>query len=124
MVAVRTVPGKGRGVFALKEFQAGDLIERSPVIVLSEVEYGHIKKTILEEYYYDWNKDDASRAIVLGAGSLYNHSYQPNARYARRFEEREMDFIALRPIAEGEEVCVNYNGIIDDMSEVWFAVVS
>lgn len=123
MVVIRQIDGKGRGVFTLQALAEGDLVERAPVVVVSAADFGHIEKTILNEYYYDWDNSKGTRAIVLGCGSLYNHSYEPNARYLRRFDEQEMDYIALRPIAEREEVCVNYNGIINDMSDVWFHVV-
>ena len=124
MVVVRQVEGKGRGIFALRAFETGDLIERAPVLVIPAEQSDHIEQSVLKDYYYDWRKPDGNRAIVLGCGSLYNHSYQPNARYVRRFDECEMDYVALRPIAEGEEVCVNYNGVIDDLSPVWFDVVA
>jgi hypothetical protein len=122
MISVRQVEGKGRGVFAGRPFLEGALIERAPVIVIPTAQTHHIEESVLRIFYYDWNKQIGDRAIVLGYGSLYNHSYQPNARYVRRLDEREMDFVALRPIAEGEEICVNYNGIIDDTSPVDFEV--
>jgi hypothetical protein len=54
---------------------------------------------------------------------IYNHSYRPNARYERRHQEWEIDYIATCDIAEGEEICINYNGRTDDLSPVWFAVM-
>lgn len=49
-------------------------------------------------------------AIAFGFGSLYNHSYQPNARYVKRIAERTLDYVAIRDIQCGEEITVNYNG--------------
>lgn len=60
--------------------------------------------------YYCWDSSKGDRAIALGYGSLYNHSFSPNAMYVRRLDEREMDIVAYRPAAAGEEICVNYNG--------------
>ncbi len=34
---------------------------------------------VLAKYFYMWNKKEM--AISLGFGSLYNHSYTPNADY-------------------------------------------
>ena len=46
--------------------------------------------------------------IVLGFGSLYNHSAQPNSRMDRRCAERVVEFVALRDIAPDEEVTFRY----------------
>lgn len=124
LIEVRPVDGKGRGVFALRPIRANELIERAPVIVIPREQGAFIEQTDLQYYWYDWRKDLDDAAFVLGFGSIYNHSYRPNARYARRFEENVMDYLAIRDIAEGEEVCINYNGVVDDLSEVWFDVVS
>ena len=58
----------------------------------------------------------------LGYGSLYNHSYRPNARYDDE-EGRIMVFTALRDIGRGEEITVNYNGEPGDETPVGFEVV-
>ncbi len=59
-------------------------------------------------------------AIVLGYGSIYNHSYVPNVLYFRKFDERVMEYVALRIIAAGEEITINHNGNPDDRTPVWF----
>ena len=61
-------------------------------------------------------------AIALGYGSLYNHSYAPNARYEEG-PAATMLFLALRPIEAGEEITVNYNGDPHDDSPVGFEVL-
>ncbi|MFM8476053.1 MAG: SET domain-containing protein-lysine N-methyltransferase [Planctomycetaceae bacterium] len=61
-------------------------------------------------------------AIALGFGSLYNHSYSPNARYddvGRQIKE----YKALRDIQKGEEITINYNGSEDCMDPVDFDVL-
>jgi SET domain-containing protein len=42
-------------------------------------------------------------------GTLYNHSYQPNAQFIRDYPRRLMNFVAVRPITPGEEITINYN---------------
>ena len=49
-------------------------------------------------------------ALALGYGSLYNHSYQPNARYDDQ-PAGAMTFTALRDIRAGEEITINYNNL-------------
>ena len=64
----------------------------------------------------------ASWRLALGYGSLYNHSYRPNARYVD-LSERTKLFTAIRDIAAGEEITVNYNGEPEDQTPVGFDVV-
>ncbi len=90
------------------------------MIVIPGEQACHIEKTILDHYCFDWGKDGSQLAVLLGLGSIYNHSYQPNARYVRKLEERIMQFVALRDIEVGEEICVNYNGKPDDGTEIAF----
>ena len=61
-------------------------------------------------------------AVALGYGSLYNHSYQPNARYDDVGRLTKV-FSALRDIEPGEEITVNYNGKPGDRGPVGFDVV-
>ena len=60
-------------------------------------------------------------ALALGYGSLYNHSYRPNARY-EDVGPRTKSFLAIRDIG-GEEITVNYNGKPRSRTAVWFDVV-
>ena len=110
-IAVRSIPGKGRGVVAQRQFRAGETVERSPVIVLPATEAPLIRQTRLAHYYFEWGPDCQQAAIALGYGSLYNHSYTPNARYEFRESEECLEFIALRDIQPGEEITINYNNL-------------
>jgi len=113
-VTVRLFPNKGRGVVAERFFGAGQTIERAPVIVIPPGEAPLIRDTRLAHYYYEWGHDDRSAAIALGYGSLYNHSYTPNARF--EFDEAEecLEFFALCAIEPGEEITINYNNLGPD----------
>ena len=53
---------------------------------------------------------------------MYNHSYDPNARYDDHGRLTKA-FTAIRDIAPGEEITVNYNGEPGDGSDVGFPVV-
>ena len=65
---LRTVSGRGRGVFAHQTIKAGTLIEESPVLVLtkSEWESGRMNETILGEYGFCWS--NGGMALGLGLG--------------------------------------------------------
>jgi SET domain-containing protein len=119
-VMVKNVKGKGRGVFARRRIKKGEIIERVPVIVLPVDQVGNDgKRQVLANYTFSWGQKTV--ALALGYGSLYNHSYRPNARYEDR-GRRIKEFVAIREIAAGEEVTVNYNGTPKDRSPVWFDV--
>ena len=61
-------------------------------------------------------------ALALGYGSLYNHSYRPNARYVDLGDRTKL-FTAIWDIAAGEEITVNYNGEPGDETPVGFEVI-
>ena len=116
-VLVKRSPGKGRGVFARRDIKKGELIERAPVLFIpAKSLVGGLENKALGSYYYYW--DEKTLAVSLGYGSLYNHSYKPNARY--RHEKRCLVYTALRTIEKGEEILINYNWKPDDMSKVNF----
>ena len=71
-------------------------------------------------YVFEWGEGKV--ALALGFGSLYNHSYRPNARY-NDVGPQTKAFQALRDIAPGEEITVNYNGEPARRRKVWFDVV-
>jgi uncharacterized protein len=113
-------PLGGRGVFTIEEIPTDSLIEICPAIVLSEWDMNQIHKTDLHDYYFLWGDEQNQCAIALGYGSLYNHSYHPNARYLLDFERLTIDIYTIREIEAGEEITVNYNGEPEDPSPVWF----
>ncbi len=110
----------GMGVFAAAPIDAGAVIEICPVLLFPKAELASVRQTMLDDYYFDWGDDDEWYAFALGYGSLYNHSYTPNADYGMDFENKTIDIYCLRDIAPGEEICINYNGSPDDQSKVWF----
>jgi len=124
MFFVGSSNGKGRGVFAQKRFAKGDIIEYCPVIVIPRDEECLLESTVLFNYTYGWGEGFEDSAIALGFGSLYNHAYRPNAMYKRMYENMVIVYVALRDIAEGEEITINYNGQPEDQSPVWFKVAA
>ena len=106
LICVKHVKGKGRGVFAVKPIRKGDVIERAPVVLVPIRHFvDGLKNPMLRKYFYIWTKRHV--VLSLGYGSLYNHSYAPNARYLHG--RSRMIYFALRDIAAGEEITINYN---------------
>jgi uncharacterized protein len=120
-IEIKRVRGKGRGVFARRRIRRREVIERVPVLVLPEEEVRDAQSwTGLAGYCFRWS--GGRLALALGYGSLYNHSYRPNARYEDN-GRRIMVFTAIRDIGPGEEITVNYNGEPGDETPVGFEVV-
>ena len=120
-VVVRESPGRGRGVFANRDFSTGEIIEICPVIVLPDHDIPKIDQTVLAQYYFGWSGPEGSAALGLGFALLYNHSETPNAACHKDLTERTIFFIALRDIRNGEEIFYRYNtGPAGD--PVWFEV--
>lgn len=122
MLAVKHFPGKGRGIVAAEPIAADTVFERSPVIEIPQEEIVHIRRTELHNYFFKWGSEREDAAIALGFGSLFNHSYEPNADFSNNLDDKTIDFVALRPIAAGEEITINYNGDPEDRSRLWFPV--
>lgn len=122
-IVVKKIKKKGRGVFALKDFKKGEVVESCPVINITPKERKKCENTILAYYIYPW-RSTRSGSVVLGFGSIYNHSFTPNADWKQNFKSETMIYKALKPIKKGEEITVNYNGEPDDKTPIdWFEVV-
>jgi uncharacterized protein len=123
MVYVQNSQGKGRGVFARRPIARAEIIERAVVLIVPARECNYIKNTILSNYLFSFGTNKEHAVIPMGCGSLYNHSYNPNAVYEVRDAEMVVQFKALRDIQAGEEITVNYNRDPQDKSPVWFEVL-
>jgi len=120
LIEVKRTRSKGRGAFAREFIPTGTVFERTPVLVIPENDiYEAPGHPLLLDYVFEWGKGTVG--LALGFGSLYNHSYQPNARYDDEGQQTKI-FTALTDIRPGEEITINYNGHEDDTSPVPFAV--
>ena len=111
-----------RGMFCATFIPEGSIIEICPVIYVPAKDMEKVKQTSLYDFYFIWGEDEKSGAIALGYGSIYNHSYQPNARYYVDFEALTLEIFAIKDIQPGEEITFNYNGTPEDQSKVWFEI--
>jgi len=120
LIEVRRSGRKGRGVFARKPIRKGMIIERAPIILIPVGDvFSSALRTKLADYVFVWGRDTV--AVVLGYGSLYNHSYQPNALYYGAGPRTQV-FEAIRDIRAGEEITVNYNGSPSSRRRVGFPI--
>jgi len=124
---------KGRGVFAARSFQTGELVEVSPVIVIPNpksrvspppqihVDFRREMKLVL----FNWSglTKTWGRALALGYGSLYNSANPSNMRYEADPTLPALRFIAARDIAADEELTINYSahgGGVESPDYHWF----
>jgi len=120
---IKQSESRGRGVFAARWFQVGEVIEVCPVIALSSDDAAKLDDTPLYDYYFGWGPENKGAAIVLGFGSLYNHSYTPNAAYQKSEASSTISIIAVKPIAPEDEILIKYNyGNPTDDGPLWFEV--
>ena len=93
----------GRGVYAIRDIPSGETIEICPTIEVEETDVGGP----LGDYVLSSGHDPKLNVFMLGYGSLYNHSGEPCAEY-QQYEEDSLAFVALRDIAKGEEITIDY----------------
>ncbi len=115
---------KGRGVFAIRQIRAGEIIEVCPVILLP-TDWNTMPDEV-KHRVFDWGhliKGSPAPCIALGWGSMYNHRNPANIRYSADNDTLSIMFTAARDIELGEELTVNYNGAggnIDSSEDDWF----
>jgi uncharacterized protein len=115
----------GRGVFARCDIKKNEIIETCPMIELSKHDTSNVAESALVTYFFYFGKKKERVAIVLGFGSLYNHSYTPNATFFIRQKENLIDFTALHEIKNDEEITFNYhndNKKENKKSPLWFEI--
>ena len=119
MLYVAHICGKGRGVLSSKTIERDTIIERCPALIIPQKDINHLKSTVLNNYYFCWGRSQDQAAIALGLGSIYNHSYTPNALYRVCEDEEIIEFIAIKKILANQEITINYNGTPNDQSALW-----
>jgi SET domain-containing protein len=107
----------GRGVFAARRFHAGEVIEECPILPVTGDQAPLLDETDLYGFTFEWG-DGA--AVALGFGSLYNHSWAPNARYDHDYDRDLVVYSAVTAIARDDEITINYSGDPDGRMELWF----
>lgn len=103
-IAVKKSKRHGFGIFAEKSIKKGEKIEECYFIL------SRGKDRDLENFYFVAGR---KYAVVLGYGSIYNHSDEPNADYTLNVSKRIATIKASKNIKKGEEILISYG-------EDWF----
>lgn len=95
----------GRGVFATRRFDEGELVESCPTVEVP----GSDVTGPLRDYIFS-SVNEGHVVLVLGYGMLYNHSADANLEYLQGDDASTVDYYATRDIAKGEELTIDYGG--------------
>jgi SET domain-containing protein len=111
---------KGLGVFTHQPILEDDIIEICPIIIIPPEQVAIIDPTIFYHYYFTWDHPENSACIALGYGSIYNHSFSPNAEVVADDSVDSLTIKCIRNIHPGEEICIDYCGGIENIKDLWF----
>ncbi len=93
----------GRGVIAVVDIEKGETIEVCPILEVGDED----ATGVLADYIVGLGEEREGAVLMLGYGSLYNHSTTPNAEYVHEADDAYA-FLALRDIAAGAEITISY----------------
>lgn len=121
-----TGDSKGRGVFADRDFNKGEIVEAAPVILVTITEIQNSPE--IKRRTFNWGKlTDRSiqlEALALGYGAMYNHANPANMTYRADTENNTLVFTTAKTIQKDEELTINYNAIGGDVTtsseDHWF----
>ncbi len=113
-LAVRYVEGKGLGVFALRAWRRGQVVERCHVYAVVR-HLTAFEREGLDDYELAWGHRKV--AFATGHAHLYNHAARPNVRLERDLARGVITVRATKAIQPGDELCHRY------ACAPWFAVV-
>ncbi len=107
-VEVKESPIHGMGVFAIEEIKAGEVIEECHLISLP-FKPGE-QSFFLYDYKFNYPAEGKVEEYVLplGNGCIYNHSDDNNAYWRNHSEYKAFQFVAIKDIKPGEEICTYY----------------
>lgn len=101
--------GMGRGLGATSMVFPGDIVEVSEILALSPEDTATLETTVLK--YYKFRLDETRDCIVLGLGSLFNHSDEPNVSFSLEKESTGrivMVFRATKIVIRSEQLFIDY----------------
>jgi len=104
-IAVKPSEGRGRGVFAVKDIKAGDVIEAAPTIDIPSKEIAFVNASRLAHYMFE-GVFSGEGVIALGYASLYNHDKKSNASW--EMNDGLIVISADKNIKAGQEIFLDY----------------
>jgi len=115
-VEVKSSPIHGMGVFAIEEIKKDEVIEECHLIdvPILPMEYNKIIALFMHRYTFRYPNNtklpQLQEVLPLGNGCIYNHSDINNATWRDHPLYKAFQFVAIRDINIGEEICTYYGG--------------
>lgn len=99
----------GHGVFATKTLPADTTLEECPYLRISADECA----STLDDYVFNLEKEEDNGegdvySLVLGWGSLFNHSDKHNTEYWHDTDRDLIVFHTIKKVPAGKQLFVNY----------------
>jgi SET domain-containing protein len=114
--------GIERGVFAIHDLQAGEVVENAPVVIFPFQKdimdhpdnslRSAAENIILSHHYWGPWHDSTATCMALGYASLYNHNDPANIKINKNGDYNIISFITTRPVKVGEELCHDYREVV------------
>jgi len=92
----------GFGVFANEDIKEGEIVEIGLMYIIDGVDGNN------NEHLFTWSDDRSRWAGASGCIPYYNHSDYPNVKKVGDLVNNTMKIVALRDIANGEELRNQY----------------
>jgi len=109
-VEVKDSPGKGLGVFATDYILEGEIIEECHLITLP-IPNGEPSDLLINyRFNYPQDRETSEQVIPFGNGCIYNHKDDNNAIWRDHPRYKAFQFVAVKSIHPGEEICTYYGG--------------
>lgn len=119
---VKVVNGKGRGVFATRDFKKGEVVLRNEVVLYRGQSYKERPPVLpdgsstINAFTMFWSQRWDS--IALGHINLMNHCKHPNTRLSNKYKQKCKVAYAIKNIKKGDELTFEYQCSIP----LWFKV--
>jgi SET domain-containing protein len=112
-IKIKTSRKYGRGLYAKRKIPKNTVVEISPVIIVKDKDRRRLSKTKLADYIFDWGTLQPKRkaSVVLGLGSIFNHSNKPNVTYDYDFKGKCMVFKTTKKVPKGKQLFIDYGYI-------------
>ena len=109
-ITIKESPGKGLGVFATKKIFKNEIIEECHLLSLP-IPKGE-PSTLFNDYRFNYPTQGEIEELVIPFcyGCIYNHSNDNNAIWKDHPYYKAFQFIAVKDIEPGEEICTYYGG--------------
>ncbi len=103
----------GWGAFAQGRYDAGETVETDPILVLGPDEVSAVLNTDLKHYIFylkdsEANPDSCYAFVAMGNVSFCNHAEDANCHFDIDEEKGVIRLVALKPIADGTELFIDY----------------